>query len=92
MAESPKKVKPGFHEATQVQEKAQASERLFHRENRVDASISKSASISIRIFPFPCACAYACVRLRRVKMKRSVSTGKFATSDQLKYSFQILRV
>ena len=55
MAESPKKVKPGFHEATQVQEKAQASERLFHRENRVDASISKSASISIRIFPFPCA-------------------------------------
>ena len=36
-------------------------ERLFHRDNGPDASISTRTRINF--FPFPCACAYACVRL-----------------------------
>ena len=59
----------------------QAQERLFHRENGVDASADASASASakIKIFPFP-DCVYACVRLRCEKTKHNISMRKFATS------------
>jgi len=58
-------VKAWFTLATQAQ--AQAQERLFHRENELDAG----ASARQRIHIFPCACAYArvlCLGLRYKKI------------------------
>ena len=58
---------------------------LFHRGNGVD--------VSIKIFRFACVFAYSCVRLRCVNVAEvSGSTRKFATSGQLKYSFQVPHV
>ena len=51
---------------------------------------STNASIRVLISsPFPCAWAYDCIHLRRVKMKYTISTRKFAACGQLKHSFQI---
>ena len=57
-------VKAWFSLATQAQ--AQAQERLFHRENELDACASSSSRIHI----FPCACAYACVLCLGLRYKK----------------------
>ena len=44
-------------------------------------------SVRIKIFPSGPLRFWACVRLRRVKTKRSISTRKFVASGQLKHSF-----